>query len=368
MSVLLAPPNDEQSQLLNIVWPLFAEHHEFPIYQYVEHRMRKLGLDAAEVLISFPTLKREDYRAHYAAVSFDRNGALRPDTRVRLTMAGLFHVKDHFAMEIIDALLVYLRALSEVRDRIDEYPFAETDTEATFSEALKAAGRKDEIRPWVAEIALLEWLGMRVNRMADTTDVVGVLSFLTDANFRVIEDYLTAVTVAASPKPQVLAPEYHDPRALTKAITNFDITCELVLKKQMVKKPAIDRTALFAQDAATEADLKEGLSALGELLGGLAVPGNKPTHATGRLPGHIVQALPTIDQSQVQRAIDLFDAVRELRNSAQHPKPSAKLIQAHEHLGLPFPLRDARQSWDIIRAQMERAFTILQEEIYAARL
>lgn len=99
----------------------------------------------------------------------------------------------------------------------------------------------------------------------------------------------------------------------------------------------------------------------------LQVPGKQPTHAVGRLLGYLVQELPNIDQVRVQDALDLMNAVREIRNSSVHPKPSAKLIAAHNTLGLPFPIRDPAQAWNIIRAQMEAAFGMMQEEMYAAR-
>ncbi|MBB1152474.1 hypothetical protein [Amycolatopsis dendrobii] len=369
MSVLLEPLDDQQKNLLELVWSLFREKNQFPVYQYVEYMLRQRGYEATEILSSFPSISPDGSQAHYAAVYADPNtGTYLPDNRVCLTIAGLFHARDHLAMEIIGNFLVYLRALTVAQERIKESPFAVVDVEAGLVAALRDAGRDETTLPWVSKLVGREWLGVQVwNQNANDNDVVSRLSFLTSANFYTVEEYLTAITVAATPMPRVVAPEYRDPRALSRAITNFDITCELVLKTPLITKPAIDRTALFAQDAATDAEFREGLSALGELLGGFSVPGKSPSHAVGRLLDHLAQALPNIDQAQVQRAIDLFDAVRDLRNSSQHRKPSEKLIQACERLGLPFMQRDSKQAWDIVRGQMTDAFTILQEEIYAAR-
>lgn len=82
---------------------------------------------------------------------------------------------------------------------------------------------------------------------------------------------------------------------------------------------------------------------------------------------NLANELPTIDQVQVKVAIGLMDAVRDIRNSGVHPKPSEKLIAAHDLLGLPFPVRDPAEVWNVIRAQMDAAFSIIQEEIYVAR-
>ena len=369
MSVLLEPLDDQQQNLLELVWSLFREKNQFPVYQYVEYTLHQRGHEAAEIISSFPSISPDGSRARYAAVYADPDiGTYLPDNRVCLTIAGLFHARDHFAMEIIGDFLVYLRALTAAQERIKESPFAVADVETGLVAALRGAGRDETTLPWMLKLIEREWLGVQVwNKSAGENDVKSRLSFLTSADFSTVEEYLTAVTVAATPRPRVVAPEYRDPRALSRAITNFDITCELVLKKPLITKPAIDRTALFAQDAATDAELREGLSALGELLGGFSVPGKSPSHAVGRLLAYLGQELPNIDQVQVQHAINLFDAARELRNSSQHPKPSAKLIQASGRLGLPFVQRDPKQAWNIIRGQMTDAFTILQEEIYAAR-
>ena len=204
-------------------------------------------------------------------------------------------------------------------------------------------------------------LGRRIHR-----NLVGEMSLLTDVNFYTIEEYLTAITAAVTPQQLTPITEQWDPQTLARAITNFDITCELTLGVSLIKKPAIDRTVLFAQDAISFPDLLAGISSLGELLGDLQVPGKKPSHPTGRLFAYLEEKFPGINSARSKGAIDLMDAVRELRNSGAHPRPSDKLLEAHERLGLPFPLRDPAQAWNIIRARIVSAFNALQEEIYAA--
>src|SRR5262249_3613920 len=152
--------------------------------------------------------------------------------------------------------------------------------------------------------------------------------------------------------------QYRDPRALLRTIDHFDVTCELVLKQQLVSKPAMARSALLAQEAQSQSDLQSGLSALGEIIGELRVPGNAPNYATGRLLACPSGQLPNLDQAakaRIQDAIGLLDAVRMVRNSGQHPKPNRQLIEAHELLGVPFPIQDPANAWDVIRAQMDVA-------------
>jgi hypothetical protein len=130
------------------------------------------------------------------------------------------------------------------------------------------------------------------------------------------------------------------------------------------------RSALLAAEAQSHSDLQSCLSALGEVIAELQVPGKSPNHATGRLKAWLVRNLPNLDKGgevRIQGAIDLLDAVRRIRNSGQHPKPDHRLIAAHELLGLPFPIQDPASAWDIIRAQIDVAFGTLQEEIFAGR-
>ncbi|MBP2322624.1 hypothetical protein JOF56_003009 [Kibdelosporangium banguiense] len=368
MSILMERLEEPQLELLNIVWPLFSEHQKFPVYNYVDYQMRKLGLDAREVIRSFPSIGLRGYRGRYSAIWTDQIGtsALQSTSPICLTMAGLFHIKDDRARQINDILLKYLRDLSAARAEIADHPFDVPDVKVLLSEPLKEAGDGPTLLPWVVAIAEHEWPSMSIQR--DVNRVTGQLgSLLMEANFSTVDEYLNAITAATTPQEPPSILERRDPRALARTITNFDITCELVLDKQLVRKPAIDRTALFVQAAATFSDLQAGLSALGELLSELQVPGDRPRHPSGRLLDYLVQKLTSIDQGRVQEAIKVMDAVREIRNSGQHTRPSAKLIDAHDLLGLPFPLHDPTWAWDVVRAQMDAAFSLLQEEIYAAR-
>ena len=267
MSNLMEPLDSGQTALLEIVWPLIAEHHQTPVFNYVEHRMRERGLDVREVLSGFPSLSVPYYRGPYKAINYASSGGLPSlDSRVYMTMAGLYHVKDDLATEISEAYLVFLRAMSAARDQIVDHPFDVPNVSVRLDDVLRDAGIDLKIVPWVVELAEHEWLGVSLNRQSGTNDMTGELGNLTRAEFYTLDEYLNALTALSISGQAAVVPEYLDSRALVRAIANFDVACELVLGRPFIKKLALDRSALLVEDAQTFSDLQAGVSVLGELL------------------------------------------------------------------------------------------------------
>jgi hypothetical protein len=372
MSILLDPLEEDQVTLINIIWPAFmTEMADWPRYNYIEYRMRERGLDARSVIGGMPTIGKSQYHGGYAPVGYlSSGGILTADSSVYLTMAGLYHLRYDGAMQIIGAILAYLRQMTRARDVIGKRPYDVPDTVVQLSNALKVEGEDSQIMPWASAITEHEWPSMRCHRTVNPYDATGTLTYLHDANFYTIEEYLLAITAATTPQQPASVLDYRDPRALLRTIDHFDVTSELVLGQKLVARPPMGRSALLAQDAQSHADLQSGMSAIGEIMSELQVPGNKPNYATGRLLPWMKSQLPNLTQAgcaRVQSSIDILDSVREIRNSGQHPKPKKKLIDAHELLGLPFPIQDPASAWDLIRAQLDLAFEALQQEILAAR-
>ena len=356
MSILLNPLEEDQEKLLRIVWLVFqGEGARWPFFNYVEFHMRKQGLDARSVIAGMPTIGKLQYHGGYAPVGYLSSGGIpTASSIVYLTMAGLFHIP-HEAMPTIGGVLAYLRHMTRAQEVIAEKPFDVPDLTVSLRDALKAEGLEEKVIPWVAAVAEHEWPAMQSSRRTNPDNASGQLR-LGEADFHTIEQYLLAITAATTPQQATTILEYRDPRALLRAIDHLDVTCEVVLKQPLVGEPAMSRSALLAQHAQNHSDLQSGLSALGEIIGGLQVPGKSPNYATGRLLSWLRQELPEAQPSgltRIQSAIDILDAVREIRNSGQHPKPKKQLIAAHDLLGLPFPIQDPQNAWDIIRAQVD---------------
>ncbi|MCG7204154.1 hypothetical protein [Streptomyces arenae] len=364
MNSLIDPLDEGQQCLVDIVWSTFAEHGRFPAFFYVEYVMRRNGHDAAAVLSSFPavgTLLTRRYRAvdwWGAGHSPDRDGP------VVLTMAGLYHVHDDPTAKVIrDALLAFMRECSREQEAILASPFTMPPVDLDLDMYVKVAGVPGAYVGHMAEVAKHEWPGVRYNEGSRS----GHLGWLGEVEFATVEDYLVSVSAALSPPEPPAALSYAEPRALLRAINFLDVTSELVLGSRLVARPPMDRSSLLALDVEDEAGFHAGLVVLTEILRDFKVPGSTPPSGLGRLESHLVGLLPTIDRAVVHQAVERLDQIRIVRNSAVHPKPSSRLLTAHQALGLPFPVRDFAAAWDSVRAHAERELSRVQEAVQAAR-
>ncbi|WP_405537511.1 hypothetical protein OG787_32295 [Streptomyces sp. NBC_00075] len=364
MTGLTDPLDDAQQYLVDLVWSTFVEHGEFPKFFYVNHLMRRRGYNTVAVLNSFPALGTVLTHPYRAVGWWGTDHNPDNDGLVYLTIAGLYHIHDDPAAEVISrGLLVFMRELTRAQDAILDSPFTMPDVDIDLATAVKQADVEGGHVGKMAVIAEREWPGIRYSKGSET----GRLGMLADAEFSTVAEYLAAVTATLSPPEPPAALPYTEPRALLRAFNFLDVTSELVLGRRLVSRPPMDRSSLLALDVEDEAGFQAGLVVLTDILRDLQVPGGAPASALGRLEGHLVSQLPAIDQAAVRQAVELLDQIRVLRNSAVHPKPSARLLAAHQALGLPFPVRDFTVAWDSVRAHAERALSRVQEEIQAAR-
>ncbi|MFE1551753.1 hypothetical protein [Streptomyces sp. NPDC058718] len=364
MTALTDPLDDAQQFLVDLLWSTFAEHKQFPHFFYVNHLMRIEGHDAVTVLHSFPTMGTL-LTPRYRAIGWwgpDHN----PDANgpVYLTLAGLYHVADDpMADAIGSGLLTFIRDIAQAQNAILDSPFKMPEISVNLDSSMERVVGVQNYVQHMALIAQHEWPGLGFDKNHRT----GRLGMLTSAEFSSLADYLGAVTAALTPPVPVDALPFAEPRALLRALNFLDVTSELVINRRLVSRPPMDRSSLLALDADDEATFQAGLVVLTDILRDLQVPGGTPANGLNRLEAHLVDRLPAINRAAVHQAVELLDQVRVLRNSAVHPKPSPRLLTAHQALGLPFPVRDFTAAWDSVRAHAERALIRLQEEIQAAR-
>jgi hypothetical protein len=360
--------DEDQKTLVGVVWEVFAQHGEFPKFFYVEHalRTRDRRLDATTILKSFPWVGSVG-TPRYRAVGWGGESWAHADQNgdVWLNLAGLLHVHDNPLKDAIcRGLLAFMRSATRARDAILNSPFSMPEISVDMIMATREEGVDQNYVPYMSVIANREWLAFGSFQKATGT---GQLGFLTSADFNTLDEYVEAVTEALTVPQPPTTMALSEPRALLRALNFLDVTAELVLGHPLVNRPPMDRSALLAQDAANENDFVNGMAVLTEVLRDLRVPGRTPSFAVGRLGACLARELPTIDQVAVERATELLDQIRIVRNSSIHPKPDTRLLEAHHALGLPFPVQDFTTAWDSVRGHAEQAVLRLQEEIQSAR-
>lgn len=366
----LTDPLDEgQQALINLVWEVFAKHHEFPKFFYVDHCMRRRDpkQDAITILRSFPAVGTQTPGSRsYRAVGWAGEAWAHPDNDglVWLTFAGLVHVHDNPLKDAVSSgFLAFLQEMTRAQDAILDSPFTMPDIDVDLYTATKAAGIGQTYVPHIAAMAEREWPGISFFNKGTLS---GRLGLLNSADFPSIHHYIAAVTDALTTAPPPVELTISEPRALLRALNFLDLTVELILKHPLIKRPPMDRSSLLALDASDENDFVNGLVVLTEILRDLQVP-NGSGSGLARLEAHLARELPAIDQDAVHQAVDQLDQIRIVRNSSVHPKPDARLLAAYQALGLPFPIRNFTAAWDSVRGHTEQALVRLQEEIQAAR-
>jgi hypothetical protein len=360
--------DEDQKALVGVVWEVFAQHGEFPKFFFVEHalRTRDRRLDAATILKSFPSVGGVGIRA-YRAVGWGGEGWAHAEQNgdVWLNLAGLLHVHDNPLKDAIcRGLLAFMREATRAQDAILTSPFSLPEISVDMTKVTQEEGIGEKYVPYMSVIADREWLAFGSFQKTIGT---GRLGFLTSADFNTLDEYVEAVTEALTVPPPPTTMALSEPRALLRALNFLDVTAELVLGHSLVNRPPMDRSALLAQEATNENDFVNGMAVLTEVLRDLRVPGRTPSFAVGRLKAYLARELPTIDQAAVERATELLDQIRIVRNSSIHPKPDTRLLEAHHALGLPFPVQDFTAAWDSVRGHAEQAILRLQEEIQSAR-
>lgn len=372
MASLMDPLDDDQAALLDIVWTVFRMYGRFPHFFYVDYMMREQERDVRKTLLSFPAIGQHMVTYGYRAVHWMSIGTTpNPDEPVQLTAAGLYHVNQRYEPKdrmdadlLVHGLLAFMSEITTRQQKIIYNPFEQPDVEVDLRKVKVLSSRDDDFFRRMELIAQYEWPGLGFTGHNST----GRRGQLHQADFARLDDYLAAATEALTP-PQAppSAVTISEPRALLRALNHLDVTSELVLRRALVTRPSMERSAALALDVDDQDGYQNGLAVLGDLLRDFNVPGSNPGQGHNRLPTYLADKLPKVDQAAVDKAVSLLDKVRVLRNNAVHPKPSPDALDAHHALGVTWPVRDYAAAWDSVRGSAEKAVNTLQEAIQNAR-
>jgi len=136
----------------------------------------------------------------------------------------------------------------------------------------------------------------------------------------------------------------------------------------LVRLTSAERITRLAFDAYTEAEFDSRLSALREVLKGLAVDGLPG--GVGQIPAFLKDKLPHDPEAglRIEQAVATLQAVKHARDAAQHVQATFQAARELPRLGLSYPITDYAQAWRSVTAYVIDALRILREELESGPL
>lgn len=362
---LLRPINPAERALLEVVGDCALRTGGWPIYQYVEAKLDDLNLDLAAVLASLPTIQETAGHTRYSLVWRDRTGG--ESAPIKLTVAGLAHLP-----KFTSTVAMFLRVLNELAARRAAATF---DPHAVVEVEVHGAELVDRLA--LADLPLVgllpellagepaTWHGSG-HVTSDGAWLYKPQSFI--RRFRgvtAVDEYVSRLRTWLQPPENVPAPMLASPLDLAAAFDYLDVVWRLRFAAPLLHLPGAERTTRVAFDATTGEEFDNRLSALGELLKGMDVPGDKRQVALRRLDTFLTAQMPAEAMPRVEQAIGVLQAATHVRNAGQHVDASGRAVAGLTTLGLGYPLTDYTDAWRRVRAQVVEALGVLREEIRA---
>lgn len=372
MNPLLAEPTPAQARLLQVIFDGYAanEGTAWPIFQYVDRRLRDDGLDALAVGLTCPAIQWGG-AGHYGwLLSMDRQlRVIQPDSRLGLTVAGMSRLRR--AEAEIQRFLAVLADLVADECAFEPSPCEVQRIEVPSRDLLRARPSSDRDGVLARLPHLLEHepstRGCQLHPGESPSDWTLTL----DPQLRWyggIEDaeaYVERVVQVLVP-PQPQPPELH-PSALSlpEAIDYLNAVWRLGLGhgRPLIRIARAEAAAKLALDCATADELESRLSALCGMLADLEIPGVDGHRNLIDLRTYINPILPTGSADRAQEAIDDLRAFPSLRAWRQHPGADSRGRDAMRRLGIDLPTADWDGAWRYLQARAVAALSALREEV-----
>jgi hypothetical protein len=178
-----------------------------------------------------------------------------------------------------------------------------------------------------------------------------------------VPDYLARVRAWQVPADLTPAPTTPSPLGLAAALDYLSLVWKDRFGTPLVRLPSAERITRLAFDAYTEAEFDSRMSALREVLKGLAVDG-LPGGA-GQIPVFLKDKLPDDPEAElrIKRAVATLQAVKHARDAAQHVQATSQAAREWPRLGLSYPITDYAQAWRSVTAYVIDALRVLREEL-----
>jgi len=380
---LLFEPTDDQQALLHRVWAGAVQTGgTWPVWDYVERHLQPVV--AGDVLGTFPVIaiKGSSTGRSYGPLDWrSRAGALAPqaDSRMVLTVAGLRHIRDQAAAEVMDtAIAVVGEAESQQRRTIPD-PLAPVGGRLTRAQSVGFARSGlpmlvlDVLR---SEPAIGGFLG-GPNGTA-TADDWSIELGPHLRHYQAVtspEDYLARVLLHSGwtplsrredgpPLPAPLLPEL---------LSHLDLTWKVAYETRLFRRALLDPGARIGKDCDDREGFNDRLSALGEILNAIRLPDSadppagadgKPLGPVNAMERFLLDQLPTERHPEIAEAVTVLRTALRIRAVAQHGLTS-EASRSYQFFGLPVPPTDWGAAWATVRTEVAQALRAIRHAVGA---
>lgn len=371
---LLAPLTAGQQRLVDLVAEAFlVSELEWPFFDYVEGVLDDEGLDARELLQSFP----EVGRWRYGAVVWSQSGGAKPagESEVALTVLGMWHAPA--LREYVQVFFALVGFLAERRRQVRPQPRTvrgATVTSAEFEEWWRAGRRLPLPARLVWQLREHEPPTRRGGSSYQpdgswTIDVARELFAF--EGMEAIEDYVAGLVAYLVEPAARLPPLLPSPLTLAAALDYLDVVWRLTHERRLFEFRSAERTTRLAFDVQTADEFAAHLSALADILreankrAAADPPRKGRDHPLARLEADIAALVDEEAVPRVAAAIRILDLVVGLRDAGQHGAAGERGLEAFRELNLAYPPVDWRMAWNTISARTVDALSTLREELVA---
>lgn len=361
---------DPQRLLAEEVASVWVERGQWPTYQWIDHYMRRRGLDPLETLLSFPTIGGAR-GVTYADVRYERSTDPDPGGRVRLTVSGLARMRWPMCRTRAEMFLDLLHAAVAIERDADIDPVTITALELTSDQlAERLHPRLRDQIPGLYEVfntEPLEGFGSRGDGGPDGSWHVAINSGVrVYQGVEAIGDYLEELSRQltpphAPPAPRVLP----SPVSLATALGYLDVTWELHAGRRLFEVTDLAGLTSLAFEAGNEDEFRGRCSALMDLLKNMHAPGvpGFDGHPLARLRAYLAADMPEEDSASAAPALSVLDSLHGIRIGQQHADRLRDVIPGLNELGVAGPPFDWTAAWSTVRERVTLAALDLQATV-----
>jgi hypothetical protein len=365
---LLEPLNAAQQRLVDVVADAFLfEEYQWPFFDYVQGVLDDAGLDAVDVLTSFPMIGRWGY----GAVAWNRNDSA--ESEVALTVVGMSHtaaLRDY--VPVFFTLVDYLAQCRRHAQPSPREVRSLTVSSDQFDEHWRE-GRRLPLPPRLTaqlkEREPLGWGSRSLNPDGNwTTDVRrDILRF---EGMKTLDEYVQRLEEIIGEPVSALPPILPSPLSLAAALDYLNAVWRLTHdRERLFDFTSAERTTRLAYDVQTAEEFAAHLSAFTDLLRQAnrrvsAQPERKERgRALARIEADVVSLVGPDATARVIQAIRMLEFVVALRDADQHGGASDRAVAAYRELRIPYPTTDWRSAWSVISTHAIGALNVIREEL-----